>query len=108
MTSSANQIVPKLSLHGCCPLNAAGDDVPEHSLCSGAKFRLLSKGSVAPNSHHADKTLPLIFNGLCRKEEGHWMHISWFGLKKALLSIVTVLKREKIETSPKVETHCEQ
>lgn len=109
MTSSANQIVSKLSLYGCCPLSAAGDeDVPEHILCSGAKFRLLSKRSVAPNCHCVDETPPLIFHGLSRKGERHWMHISWFCLKKALFSIVAVLKGEKIETSQKVETHCEQ
>lgn len=65
----------------------------------GAKLRVLSKRSFAPNCHRADETPPLIFHGLSRKGERHWMHLSWFCLKKALLSIVTALKREKVETS---------
>lgn len=78
MTSSANQIVSELSLHGCCPLSAAGDeDVPEHSLCSGAKFRLLSKRSVAPNCHCADETPPLIFHGLSRNGERHCTYLGF-------------------------------
>lgn len=68
MTSSANQIVSKLSLHGCCTLSAAGDeDVPEHSLCSGAELRVLSKRYFAPNCHCGDETPPLISYGLSRK-----------------------------------------
>lgn len=38
-------------------------------------------------------------------ERGKDTGCRYLGFKKALLSIVTVLKRAKIETSPKVETH---
>lgn len=75
---------------------------------SGAKLRVLSKSSFAPNCHCADEAPPLIFHGPSRKGEGHWILVSRFCLKNVLLHIVTVLKRENIETSQKVEAGCEQ